>query len=182
MSRCGYWTLVAIWCSASGFALAEDSAKSSTKAPAPAAKGAAAKLPKLDSAEEYINRGDEERRQHKFTQAKADFDAALQTRCRKYSCTGGTGLALASLNRPDDAIADCEAALKLNPQSSGAFCKRKCPIRQERLQAGHCRLYGSHSSGAERSQRVEHRGVSLITQNKPQQGDRRLLGGHSLRP
>src|SRR5689334_9051786 len=111
-SRGRCWTLVVIWCSTSAFVLAQDNAKSSAKAPA--AKGAAAKLPKLDSAEEYINRGEEERRQRQFTRAKADFDAALKLDAENIHALVDRAWVLASLNRPDDAIADCEAALKIN--------------------------------------------------------------------
>ena len=124
--RNGWRMAIIVWCATTALLVAQDKGKAEKKAALPAAKSATPKLPALDSAEEYVNRGDDLRQKQQFAQAKADFDAALKLDPENVAALVERSWTLAGLNRLRDALADANAAIKLNPKLPGVFCPREC--------------------------------------------------------
>ena len=173
---------------AAGAAKSTPSAGTETKPAAPApAKPKAPALPKLDTAEEYINRGeslraialrDPDTSIKKYQPAKNDFDQALKLDPKSVTALLGRARVLSDLKREDDGIADCAAALKIDPKSTEALLTRS-------------RIYGKKHRYDEQiadlseiirlepddAANYNRRSTRLRRQNRPSACRRRLFGG-----
>src|SRR5262249_39397042 len=115
---------------------ASPSAADTKPAASAATKPKVPALPKLETADDYVSRGEGLRlnaanaprdsiiASTNYQQAKSDFDQALKLDPKNVAALVGRAKVFGALKRADDGIADCNAALKIDPKSTDALRAR----------------------------------------------------------